>query len=177
MNKFFQITISVLVAILLAAVIYLFVTRPKTGYVEVYKVYGDFELKKEYDAKLTTVQTARKNIIDSLSIKLEALGAQIQSGVFNKTEREIKIQEYQLKRQELALKQKSFEEDNSRTVQQYQEQIWKQLNEYMKSYGKEHSYTYIFGADGSGSLMYSVEENNITEEITKYVNERYKHGG
>lgn len=35
-------------------------------------------------------------------------------------------------------------------------------------------YRYIFGAEGSGVLMYADERNNITKEVIEYINARYK---
>jgi len=37
-------------------------------------------------------------------------------------------------------------------------------------------YTYIFGATGDGGLMYAKEGLDITAEITKFVNTKYKSG-
>jgi Skp family chaperone for outer membrane proteins len=48
------------------------------------------------------------------------------------------------------------------------------MNQYVKDFGSKYGYTYIFGADGSGFLMYSLEANNITKEVKEYINSRYK---
>ena len=70
-------------------------------------------------------------------------------------------------------RQEEFEEANSVLAEEYTAQVWTQLNEYIKAYGEEEGYRYIFGATGDGSLMYAEDAVNITEEVSSYVNEHY----
>jgi Skp family chaperone for outer membrane proteins len=51
--------------------------------------------------------------------------------------------------------------------------IWKRLNPYLIDFGKENGYEYIYGANGTGNVLYADEHQDITEEIIKYVNQRY----
>ena len=67
-----------------------------------------------------------------------------------------------------------FDEDNQRTYDDYEKQIWKQVNQYMKDFGVENNYTYILGAEGSWQLMYAKENNNITKEVVEFINKKYK---
>lgn len=70
-------------------------------------------------------------------------------------------------------KKKSFEEDNEKMVKQYDENIIKQLNQYVKDYGEKNKYQFIYGADGSGNLMYADSTYDLTKKIIEYVNERF----
>lgn len=141
----------------------------KFGYVEIESVYNEFPLKKELEAKLTNVQQARKNILDSLKIQLNAISMSI------KSEKDVQgLQLFQIKKQEFLSKQQNFEEDNQAAMQSYSEQVWKQINQYVKDYGVENKYNYIFGTDGTGALMFASDQEDITKELSVYVNERYK---
>ena len=141
----------------------------KLGYVEIETVYNEFPLKKELESKLANVQQARKNILDSLKIQLNAISQSI------KSEKEVeKLQFFQIKKQEYLLKQQNFEEDNQAAMQSYSEQVWKQINQYVKDYGKENNYIYIFGTDGTGAIMFASDTEDITTEMSTYVNERHK---
>lgn len=141
---------------------------PKLAYVELETLYNDFPMKKELEAKLTNVQQARKNILDSLKIQLNAMSISI------KSEKEVDaIRNFQIKKQEYLAKQENFEHDNQATTQAYSAQIWKQINQYVKDYGKQNSYTLLVGTDGSGTLLYADEKKNITTEVSTYINERY----
>ena len=45
---------------------------------------------------------------------------------------------------------------------------------YVKEYGKDNDYTYIFGSNESANIMYAKEGLDITEEILEKLNESYK---
>ncbi len=47
------------------------------------------------------------------------------------------------------------------------------VNDYVKEFGKRKGYKYILGANGSGSLVYTKEKYDITEELLKGLNEEY----
>ncbi|MCW3071742.1 MAG: hypothetical protein JWO44_1632 [Bacteroidetes bacterium] len=143
-------------------------SKSAIAYVELETVYNNFKMKKELEAKLTNVQQMRKNILDSLKIQLKALSYSIKS-----EKDEEAIHSYQVKKQEYLAKQQSFEEDNQATTQAYSAQIWKQINQYTKDYGKSNGYTMILGSDGDGNLMYADEQKNITSEISDYIDKRY----
>ncbi|MES2394410.1 MAG: OmpH family outer membrane protein [Bacteroidota bacterium] len=143
----------------------------KTGYVELDKIFSEFTLKKELEKQLTIVKEARLVVIDSLEFQLKLLSKQIQSENQKNKER---IALFEVKKDEYLQKKKQFEEDIQAASQQYDKQIITQMNQYVKDYGEKHGYTYIFGADGSGFLMFSKAQNNITEDVKKYINNRYK---
>jgi outer membrane protein len=47
------------------------------------------------------------------------------------------------------------------------------VKDFVKDYGKENGYTFIYGANESGNILYGQEGLNITEEVTKALNEKY----
>lgn len=141
---------------------------PKVAYVELEKLYNDFSMKKELEAKLNNVKQTRQSILDSLKIQLNALSRSIKS----EKEKEA-IRDFEIRKQEFLIKQQNFEQDNEATTQAYSSQIWKQINQYVKDYGKQNNYTLLMGADGSGNVMYADEANNITTEVSEYINAKY----
>lgn len=156
--------------------LYLFSTRPKTAYVNLTRLYGEFELKKQLEQQLSSVQQIRQKTLDSLELGLNMISRNIQAidPQKNKEEYRIKSVEFDNRRQEFAYKQKAFTEDNASMTEQYSSQIWKQLNQYVKDFGDAHGYTYIMGGDGSGSMMYADQTEDLTETLLVYTNERYK---
>lgn len=146
-------------------------SNEKTAYVDINKIFAEFTLKKELEVQLIKVKESRKAIIDSLEFGLKLLSKQIQSE--NQTNKE-RIALFEVKREEYIQKKKQFEEDTDAIAKQYDKQIISQMNQYVKDYGNKNGYTYIFGADGSGFLMFSAEQKNITEEVKKYINNKYK---
>lgn len=143
----------------------------KTAHIKLGDVYENFELKKQLEIKLTEVETARKNILDSLEFQLKSLQVKINDTQENDASL---IRMFQLNRDYFLKTTQQFEEDNQRMSEEYNKQIWNQLNQYIKDYGKANNYTYVFGADGSGTIMYGAEEIDITKEVIKYTNEKFK---
>lgn len=163
-----------LLSLMLMATLVVLIFKPgqeKTGYVELNKLFAEFKLKKELENQLQKIRTSRKNITDSLEYDLKVMARQIQAeGQKDKA----RINEFEVKRERYLEKKKQFEDDNAAVGKQYDDQIIGQMNQYVKDYGNKYGYTYIFGADGSGFLMFSIEKKNITEEVKEYINERYK---
>ena len=145
---------------------------PKTGYVDLKEIYNDFKMTKELEGTLSNVQQQRKLVLDSMVLRINLTAKQIEK--IPEKSRTVPIQGLDYKKQEYYMKKKQFDEDNENTLRQYNEQVWKQLNQYVKDYAKEHHYNYVFGADGTGTLMYGDDAQEITLEIKKYSNARYK---
>ena len=146
-------------------------SAPKLAYVDNTRLFSEFTLKKELEMKLKKTKDARQAIVDSLEFGLKFLSKQIQS---EKEKDKDKITLFQVKREDYIQKKKQFEEDNEALAKQYDSQIISQMNQYVKDFGNKNGYAYIFGADGSGFLMFSAEQNNITNEVEVYINGRYK---
>lgn len=162
------------IVILLGVIIFLvigYVKKEKFVWINLNKVHGDFIFKKELESKLIKTEQARKTIIDSLEFELQVLGRQIKS---ENGKDKNKLAVYETKRQKYFDKKGEFEEDNSMLQQQYNDQILVQINQYMKDFGKQNGYTFIFGADGTGGLMYADEAKDVTEEAITFINEKYK---
>ena len=142
---------------------------PKTAYINVNEVYNDFQFKKELEVKLNNTKLARKAILDSLNLKLNLLVKDIE--ITGETPE--KIYRFEMVKEEYILKTERFTEDNQALTTKYNDEIWLQLNTYIKDYGNEHDYAYIFGAGGTGNIMHALKKNEITSEVSKYVNAKY----
>src|SRR5579863_8162805 len=145
--------------------------RHKSGYIVLKKVFDEFEMSKQYKQKLEAVTIARKNIMDSLELNLNAESRALQA---DKSKPKDKISQFEFDRQYYLEKRKQFKEDNDALTQQYDAEVIKQMNQYVKDYGEKMGYDLILGAEGNGALMYGSEQLNITDQVIKYVNERYK---
>ncbi|MCB0401222.1 MAG: OmpH family outer membrane protein [Flavobacteriales bacterium] len=145
-------------------------SEKKDAYVQVSKLYAEFDMTKEHQKKLQQSVTIKTQLLDSLKLQLQQLELQLNSGKSDEL-----IQAYQMKKQEYLYKEKSFMEDNQKMSQVYYEQALNQINDYVEEYGKANGYDYIYGASGNGSLMYAKEENDITDQVLAYINQKY-HG-
>jgi outer membrane protein len=169
-----RLSIIVLFILFLSLIGYLMYDRslaPKLAYIELSKVFVEFQMKKELEVKLKVVREKRQSLMDSLKFELQILSKQIEE---QKGKDKDRIAVFSVKRDAYFEKQKHFEEDDANTAKMFDDQIFTQLNQYVKDYGNKNGYLIILGAEGSGALMYAKESINITEEIKKYVNERYR---
>jgi outer membrane protein len=171
-----QFSLVLIISILVSAgITYMMISyntkKEKTGWISLSEVFNDFAFKKELEMKLKKTKDTRQALVDSLAFNLKLLSKQLQSE--NQKNKE-KIALFEIRREEYLTKKQQFEADNDAVAKQYDAQIIAQMNQYVKDFGNKHGYTYIFGADGNGSLMYSLETKNITKEVNEYINNRYK---
>lgn len=162
--------------VLIVALIFSFSIKnnQSIAYVDLSQVYNEFDMKKELEANLLKTQNARKLVLDSMELHMNTLANRIRSSN-SKTEQEEGYTMFERIRTSYSEKKENFDSDNANTLDAYNKQIWKQLNQYVKDFGKENKYEFILGGDGSGSVMYAADCKEITTEIKEYVNNRY-HG-
>lgn len=163
------VTISVLISLLVSFILFQKKEKP-TGYIELGKVYDEFELSKNLNAQFQTTATERKNYLDSLEFQVKNMYNQVSR---NSEDKKL-VETFELAQRQYLYQKEQIESAVSKLEEQYNEQIWTQLNEYIKQYGKEKGYAYIFGAEGSGTLMYANEGKNVTQEMINYINDKYQ---
>lgn len=144
--------------------------KPRTGYILINDVYEKFDMKMELEKKYKYSHDQRQKILDSLGIQLRLLANRIEN---DKGKNGADVEMYNFKREEYLQKKGKMEEDNTQLSSQYDAAILKQLNQYVKDYGSQNGYEYIFGNDSNGSLMYAEESNNITRQVIEFINLKY----
>ena len=127
--------------------------RAKTAFVYNQTVFAKFEGKLHLEGKLTNERENNKQYLDSI-LSLVKAGRQDLTSLYQEQTQRFSIEEIQLS-------------------EQYTAEIWKFINEGVKEYGSIHDYDFIFGATGDGSLMYAREQNDITDEVVVYLNNKY----
>jgi outer membrane protein len=147
----------------------------KTAYIEIKKVFNGFQMKTELENKYKQTQKGRDKILDSLSFNLKILSKHLNEqkntkGGVNKDE----LYQFEYNREEYLKLKNQYQEDNAALSQKYDSQILAQLTQYVIEFGKKNNYDIILGADGNGSLMYSKEVYNISDEVIIFINNKYK---
>lgn len=153
-----------------ATLLFVSKNQKKIAFVNTLELYDGFEMKKELEQSFVKVQSGRKEQLDSLELELRMLNAQLES----KGSKAGIAKIFEIKRDNYLQKKQQFEEDNGLMQEQYNSNIRKQLNQYVADFGKEGNYDYLLGADGSGALMYAKETTDVTKEVLKYINDKYK---
>jgi outer membrane protein len=142
----------------------------KVGYIEVQKVFAEFQYKKELEKELESIRTNRQNVLDSMKVELESLARQAEE---NQKDKQL-LERFLTKKQVYFKKQTAVEEEERGIVRGFDEKIFKQLNAFVKQFGKENGYSMIHGANASGNIMYADSTTDVTEAIIKFINDKYK---
>ena len=156
-----------LIAIVIGSVAWNEYRSKKIAYVSTTNLYDGFTLKKELEDKYKKTQLTRQTLLDSLKFKIQALSIK---GKDMTDEDKIRFNDLQ---RSYLYKEKEFNDENDLAAQQYSDQIWKQINQYVADYGKENGYDYLLGATGQGNIMFAKEKEDITKEVLDYINKKY----
>lgn len=168
-----KVLFTYLVIVIVSVSVSFFINRTsavKVAWFNLPEVFNSFEYKKEMEKKYIKTEETRKKIIDSLELELKILVKSIEADRNDKD----KLAQFSAKRERYYEKKQQFEEDNSQMKTQFNSEIYTQLNQYVKDYGKEKGYKIVFSAEGSGALMYGDPVLDITQELKGYVNEKYQ---
>lgn len=146
------------------------IMMPQIAYVDNTRLFAEFKGKKDLEARLKSSEGKYKLELDSLQIRLYATNERFQTNQNNKA---LQDTLWQLKRL-LDEKNEYYKQNLSVQIQQYDSQVWKQINQYVKEFGLQQGYDYILGNAESGSLMYTSSKNDITNDVLKFINKKYE---
>ena len=145
----------------------------KTAYVDTTKLIQEYSEMKEVEAEFTQRSEMLKRELDSV-----ARGFQQDVQEFQENMATMSDAERQAKQQELMQRQQSLQQQQQmRSGQLRQESdavvdsMITKVKDFVKDYGEEHDYTYIFGSNESANIMYAEEGLDITQEILKELNQ------
>jgi outer membrane protein len=146
--------------------------KSKTGYIYLEKVYDGFKAKKEIEKELKQIENKQTGILDTLKLSIADLNNKVKSAA---PAAKTKLQgQLEMKEADYRRLVKQFSDYNAQESQKRIDGLLKQVTEYVRDYGKKNNYAYIYGATGNGSLMYANDNDDITEEVMKYVNKKYE---
>ncbi len=136
----------------------------KVGVIDAVKLFDQFHMKKEMEAK-------EKVKLEGIKKQLDSVESLVRIAQASKNEEEVKKQAYAYGYFKAQL-EKQFKQGN----QEINEQVWKRLNPMMDEYGKSKGLHLIIGANGMGSVLYNDEHFDLTPDAIKYVNKKYEEG-
>jgi outer membrane protein len=182
MNQKIQQFSGILSLIALIGVIILFIfqwTKPdKVAYVKtdelLAKYQGMVEAKAKYEEKAMTWQSN----IDTLKAEFTSLvedykenGKTLSNAKKQEVEKGLQAKQKQLNDYQQSISQQAQEEDQKLT-----QGVLNQVNSFIEEYGKENGYKIIFGANGSGTIVYGTDAINITNKVLMTLNKEYNGG-
>lgn len=155
------------------------VKEAKTAYVDTSKLLEENKEAKEIDAKYKAKQVEMGKELQAEIAKFKSDAAYFKSNAQAKGQ--AWAQEHgsalQKREQQLSYAQQAM-------IQQLQQESGVEMDtlvvhvkKFIKSYGKEKGYSYIFGTGEAASILYAEDKYDITKEIVKLVNDKHSAEG
>lgn len=143
-------------------------------YVDINKLIEGYNNTKTKRQKFDSEKQKMKARVDSL---LNSWQTELKQ--FEKDKSTFTSKEFILKKEILSNKQKqinSYQEsvqnhlyDEDKKITQT---IINEINDYIKEYGKSNGYDIIFGASGTGNIMYADESTDLTDKVLEGLNRK-----
>ncbi|HEX8269242.1 MAG TPA: OmpH family outer membrane protein [Flavobacterium sp.] len=151
----------------------------KTAYVDTSKLLEEYTEAKDIDAKY-------KAKADEMGkeLKLEADRFQADAAAFERTARANGELWAQQNAGPLKKRQQELQYAQQAMLQQLQQESGVEMDtmvsavkKFIKDYGKKKGYDYIYGTGEAVSILYAQDKYDITKDIIKELNDKYKSGG
>jgi len=158
--------ISFLMCIASGSVFYWMAERQhkKIAVVDAVKLFDQFNMKKEMEAR-------EKTKLELLNKRVDSITTELQLAKASQNEDAIKRLSYTYN-----YIKGSMENEFKQSNRDINEQVWKRLNPALDEYGRKHNLHLIIGANGMGSVLYNDEYYDLTSELIKFVNKKYEEG-
>ena len=153
----------VLLALALAAFTLLKPQGQNIVYIDLPKVFENFQMKKDLESQLQSELKRKTQVLDSLKLVIGSMPLE--------TEYDKKQVAYT--RNDLMNTASSFDMEHQDHIKDYDNQVFNRLNQYLKDFAKEKGYDFILGAEGSGVIMAADDGRDVTEDVITYINLKY----
>ncbi len=151
----------------------------KTAYVDTAELMKDYQEAKDVEYKYKAKAAGMEKKLDAEVAKFKVDAAAFQKNA------QANGQEWAQKNgQALQIREQQLQGSSQQMMQQLQEQsgaemdkIVKDVKQFIKDYGKENGYSYIYGTGQPATVLYAEDKYDITKEITDLLNSKYKNKG
>ena len=141
----------------------------KQAYVVTGELFQTFDYQVELEAEYEEIQKNRMEELELLKTTILNLESKIRTGIADQKE----LNEYQILSERFIQLEVKVNQELASINAEYSNQVWTKLNTYVEEYALENDYEVIFGASGSGNIMYAQENLNVTEEVITFCNKKY----
>ncbi|WP_297333505.1 OmpH family outer membrane protein [Flavobacterium sp.] len=148
----------------------------KTAYIDTVKLMEEYEELKDLESKgkVKSDEMARELEGEAQKLRLDAASFQNEAQSKGRQWAELKMQELQKRERELGIKQETMMRQLQDEFGVKRDTIIAQMKKHIKEYGKKEGYDYIYGTGDAASVLYAKEQYDITADILKQLNEKYK---
>lgn len=149
----------------------------KTAFVDTSVLMKELTERKDIESKFKAngEEKGKKLQVEIEKFKREAAGFQAEAQAKGQAWAQQKGAELQQREQQLAEAQQALSQQLQQEGAQEMDSLVSKAKAMIKVYGKEKGYNYIYGTgDTNPSILYSEQKNDITKEMIKLLNDKYK---
>ncbi|WP_396151281.1 OmpH family outer membrane protein [Flavobacterium sp.] len=148
----------------------------KTAYVDTSKLLEEYTEAKDIEEKYKSKgeEMGKQLEAEVVRFRSEAAAFQKNAQTYGPQWAQQKGAELQQKEQELSYAQQAILRQLQEESGKEMDSLVKDVKKFIKEYGKEKGYNYIYGTGDAATVLYAKEEYDITNEVVKLLNEKYK---
>jgi outer membrane protein len=152
------------------------VKEVKTAYVDTSKLMSEYTEAKDLQAKYKTKAAEKGRLLEAEinRFKQEASNFQAQAQANGQAWAQQKGAELQKREQQLSYAQQQLSQELQQESGKENDSMVAGVKKFIKAYGKQKGYSYIFGTGDIASILYAEEKYDITKELITALNDKYK---
>ncbi|MFM2368717.1 MAG: hypothetical protein RL619_1017 [Bacteroidota bacterium] len=152
------------------------VKEVKTAYVDTSVLMKEYTEAKDLEAKYKakSEEKGRQLEAEINRFKQEAANFQSQAQANGQAWAQQKGAELQKREQQLGYAQQALAQELQQESGKEMDSLVSGVKKFIKTYGKEKGYSYIFGTGETASVLYAEDKYDITKELIKELNDKYK---
>ncbi|MDD5149914.1 MAG: OmpH family outer membrane protein [Flavobacterium sp.] len=149
----------------------------KTAYVDTSVLLKEYTATKDLDAKYKAKGEEKGRQLEAEYNRLKQEEANFKKNAQTNGQEwaQQKYAELQNREQQLAQAQQALTQQFQQEGGAEMDTLVSGVKKFIKAYGKEKGYTYIYGTnDANASILYAEDKSDITKELVKLLNDKYK---
>ena len=150
-------------------------TGMKTAYVDTAKLMEEYTEAKDLEAKFKTKSEAeaKKFEVEEANFKAEVANFQKNAQANGQAWAQQKNAELEQRQQRLQYAAQSVGQKLQTESATEMDSLVKGVKTFIKEYGKEKGYDFIYGTGDAASVLYAKDQYDITKEVVKLLNDKY----
>ncbi len=150
--------------------------QQKIGYVDNIKLMDEYQekidIEEKFRSKAEVLGKRRDSITQTYQIEAQAFQLKAQEMPQKKAQEEYAViqQRAQFIGQQLQQEDQALQASGQVEMDSMVTKVKKEI----EAYGKANGFTYVLGGGEGGSVLYGTDTNDLTAEIVKILNDKYK---
>ncbi len=148
----------------------------KTAYIDTSKLLQEYTESKDIEAKYKakSQEMGKELDVEVARFKTDAQNFQKNAQANGQAWAQQKGAELQKREQQLSYAQQAMLQQLQQESGQEMDSLVVNVRKFIKSYGKEKGYAYIYGTGEAATVLYAEDKYDITNDVVKLLNDKYK---